>query len=269
MDSEPTNGKLFCVNQQHDVSKRITVENRWSWSCNSIDVLPAAQSTASTYSKDNQPASSAAWFCWAVLESVVHTPGQLGWSCVQLVAGWTPEQHRDVMQCSPPVPSVLLDSIPSATQKRQLSVFVSSLFKSSQVTPGYSVCPRKPSGNYRSTFVDRLDALHVTQTIPSTHWKNLSKKKQTDVNWILWQQNTSTQRYVNTEYNKHRHTHRHTEHQAPPTDTSSSFLAVDSAYTAIRVFRLLVGRSGTRYQTKSESFDSFRQFLKTILFSLY
>ena len=59
---------------------------------------------------------------------------------------------------------------------------------------------------------------------------------------------------------------------APLTDTSSSFLAVDSAPMAVGLFRLLARRSGTRYQTNSDpacSFDSFRQFLKTILFSLY
>ena len=38
---------------------------------------------------------------------------------------------------------------------------------------------------------------------------------------------------------------------APPTDTSSSFLAVDSASKAVGLFRLRARRSGTRYQTIS------------------
>ena len=37
----------------------------------------------------------------------------------------------------------------------------------------------------------------------------------------------------------------------PPTNTSSSFLAVDSAPTAVGLFRLRARRSGTRYQTNS------------------
>jgi len=56
------------------------------------------------------------------------------------------------------------------------------------------------------------------------------------------------------------------------TDISSLFFAVDSAPMAVGLFRLRTRQSGTRYQTNSDpacSFDSFRQFLKTILFSLY
>ena len=39
---------------------------------------------------------------------------------------------------------------------------------------------------------------------------------------------------------------------APLTDTSSSFLAVDSVPTAVGLFQLLARRIGTRYQTNSQ-----------------
>jgi len=58
----------------------------------------------------------------------------------------------------------------------------------------------------------------------------------------------------------------------PQTDTSSSYLVVDSTHTAVGRFRLLVRRSETRCLTNSETrrvSDGFKQFLKTILFTLY
>jgi len=49
---------------------------------------------------------------------------------------------------------------------------------------------------------------------------------------------------------------------APPTDTSSSFLAVDSAPTVVELFGLLVRRSGISLPDElrdlARSFDSFR-----------
>jgi len=61
----------------------------------------------------------------------------------------------------------------------------------------------------------------------------------------------------------------------PQTDTSSSYLAVVSTHTAVGRFRSLVRRYGSRNWLPNElrdpasGSDSFKQFLKTILFSLY
>ena len=60
----------------------------------------------------------------------------------------------------------------------------------------------------------------------------------------------------------------------PQTDTSS-YLAVDSTHTAVGRFRLQVQRSALCNSLPDElrdpacGSDSFKQFLKTILFSLY
>jgi len=60
----------------------------------------------------------------------------------------------------------------------------------------------------------------------------------------------------------------------PQTDTSSSYLAVDSTHTAVGRFRSLVdpmvwNSLPDELRDPACGSDSFKQFRKTILFSLY